>query len=222
MNILLVGPIASGKGTQAQKLIKKFNLAHVEMGTLLRSVAKEETSLGEKVRRFLDSGRLVTDNIVAAVVNNYLQSIGRLDGILFDGFPRILSQAKYFEEFLKQKGLKIDVVLYLTLPKEEILSRILNRRTCEKCGQVYNLVTNPPKKEGVCDGCGGRLISRSDETPEKTTVRIKWFEDEVIPMIEYYRQKGMVEEVDGNRPIEVIFEDIVKRLKKRGLIKENA
>jgi adenylate kinase len=218
MNILLVGPIASGKGTQAEKLIEKFNLAHVEMGSLLRSITREETPLGRKVKGFLDSGKLVTDDIVAEVVNNYLQSVGRLDGILFDGFPRILSQAKYFEEFLSQKGLKIDVVLYLTLPKEEILSRILNRRTCEKCGRVYNLVTNPPKTEGVCDDCGGKLISRSDETPEKTAVRVKWFEDEVIPMIEYYRQKGLVEEIDGNRPIEVIFEDIVERLKKRRLI----
>jgi adenylate kinase len=218
MNILLVGPIASGKGTQAEKLIEKFNLAHVEMGSLFRSITKEETPLGRKVKEFLDSGKLVTDDIVAEVVNNYLQSIGRLDGILFDGFPRILSQAKYFEEFLKKKGLRLDVVLYLALPEKEILSRILNRRTCEKCGRIFNVVTNPPKVEGVCDFCGDKLITRSDETPEKTAVRIEWFEKEVVPMINYYKEKGLVEEIDGNRPIEVIFEDIVERLRKRGLI----
>lgn len=218
MNILLVGPIASGKGTQAQKLITKFNLAHVEMGGLLRSVTKEETPLGLKVKDFLDNGKLVTDDIVAEIVESYLQSIDRLDGILFDGFPRILSQAKYFEEFLTKKGLEIDIVLYLTLPQEEILSRILNRRTCEKCGKIFNVVTNPPKVEGVCDDCGGKLVTRSDETPEKSAVRIKWFEDEVVPMINYYKEKGMVEEIDGNRPIEEIFADIVERLKKRGLV----
>lgn len=218
MNILLVGPIASGKGTQAQKLIEKFNLAHLEMGGLFRSITKEDSDLGRKVKDFLDNGKLVTDDIVAEVVENYLQGIGRLDGILFDGFPRILPQARYFEEFLTRKGLKIDVVLYLTLPKEEILSRILNRRTCEQCGKIFNVVTNPSKVEGVCDVCGGRLITRSDETPEKTAVRIEWFEKEVLPMIDYYKQKGIVEEVDGERPIEVIFEDIVERLEKRGLI----
>ncbi len=222
MNILLVGPIASGKGTQAQKLIEKFNLAQVEMGSLLRSVSKEETPLGQKVRDFLDHRILVTDDIVAEVVDKYLDGIGRLDGILFDGFPRKLSQAKYFEEFMVKKGLKIDIVINLTLPREEIFKRLQNRRTCEKCGKVYNLLTNPPKTEGACDDCGGKLIKRSDETPEKTVVGLRQFEEITMPMIEYFRQKGIVEEVDGNRPIEVIFEDIVERLKKRGLVKENA
>lgn len=219
MNILLVGPIASGKGTQAEKLIEKFNLAHVEMGGLLRAVSKEETPLGGKVREFINNGRLVTDEIVVEIVNNYLQSIGRLDGILFDGFPRIVSQAEYFEKFLHEKGLKLNAVIYLILPREEILNRIINRRTCEKCGKVFNVVTKPPKTEGLCDYCGGKLISRTDETPEKTATRIDWFEKEVLPMINFYKTKGVVEEVDGNRPIEAIFNDIVARLQKRGLVK---
>lgn len=218
MNILLVGPIASGKGTQADQLINRFGLAHLEMGGLFRGITKEDSPLGHKVKDFLDNGKLVTDDIVFEVVNDFLTKIGKLDGILFDGFPRILSQAKYFEEFSKEKGLNLDVVVYLSLPKEEILSRILNRRTCEKCGKIFNVVTLPPKVEGICDFCGGNLVTRSDETPEKTAVRIEWFENEVLPMIEYYKGKGIVEEVDGNRPIEVIFEDIVERLTKRGLI----
>lgn len=217
MNILLIGPIASGKGTQAEKLIDKFNLAHVEMGGLLRAVSKQETPLGEKVREFINNGKLVTDDIVVEIVNNYLQGIGKLDGILFDGFPRIVSQAEYFEKFLHEKGLKLDIVIYLTLPRAEILNRIVNRRTCEKCGKVFNLVTRPPKTEGVCDYCGGKLMSRSDETPEKTATRIDWFEKEVLPVVDFYGTKGIVEKVDGNRPIEAIFTDIVERLEKRGL-----
>lgn len=221
MNILLVGPIASGKGTQAQNLIEKFNLAHLEMGGLLRSISKKETPLGYKVKEFINSGKLVTDDIVVEVVENYLQSIDRLDGILFDGFPRVLSQAKYFEEFLTKKGLMIDVVLYLTLPEEEILNRVLNRRTCEKCGKIFNIVTNPPRTEGLCDNCGGKLVSRSDETPEKTATRIEWFEKEVVPMIDFYKSKNMVEEIDGDQPIKKIFIDIIERLKKRGLVASN-
>lgn len=218
MNILLVGPIASGKGTQAQKLLTKYNLAHVEMGGLLRLVAKEDSTLGNKVKEFLDNRILVTDDIIFEVINSYLKNIGKLDGILFDGFPRKLSQAKYFENFMEKSGLKIDVVVELTLPTNEILSRIMNRRTCEKCGRIYNKITNPPKVVDICDDCGGKLITRSDETPEKTLTGIKQFEEITMPMIEYYKTKNMVEEIDGNRPIEVIFEDITERLKKRGLV----
>lgn len=217
MNLLLVGPIASGKGTQAEKLITKYSLAHVEMGRLLRVISKEETETGQRVRELLDRGSLIPDEIASEVVNTHLQSVNRLKGILFDGFPRILSQAKYFEKFMTEKGVKIDMVIYLTLPREEIFKRLANRRTCEQCGKVYNLSTKPPMVGGICDDCGGKLVSRSDESPEKSAVRIDWFEKQVIPMINYYRSKGMVEEVDGNRSIEVIFEDIVSRLEKRGL-----
>jgi adenylate kinase len=117
-----------------------------------------------------------------------------------------------------RKGLRLDVVINLTLPREEIFKRLENRRTCEKCGKVFNLLTKPPKTEGICDFCGGKLVSRSDETSEKTAIRIEQFEEQTLPLIEYYRKKGMVEEIDGNRPIEVIFEDMVERLRKRGLI----
>lgn len=218
MNILIVGPQASGKGTQAEKLIEKFKLAHVEMGSLLRNIAKEETPLGYRVAELVNNGKLVPDEMVIEILNKYLNSMGRLGGILFDGFPRIVSQAKYFEKFLAEKGQKLNVVIYLTLPREEVLKRLINRRTCSICGKVFNLLTKPPKVEGVCDFCGGKLIIREDETPERINSRLDWFEKEVVPMIEFYRQRGMVEEIDGNRPIEAIFKDIVESLKKRGLI----
>lgn len=218
MNLLIIGPPASGKGTQAEKLVNEYNLAHVEMGGMLREIGKEETALGEKVKKFLDEGKLATDDIVAEVVSKHLQGLGRIDGILFDGFPRIVSQAKYLENFMKEKDLRLDVVIYLTLSEEEIYKRLLNRRTCEQCGKVFNVVTNPPKIEGVCDYCGGKLVTRSDESPEKTAVRIQWFKDQVVPMIGFYHKRGTVEEIDGNRPIETIFEDIQERLAKRGLV----
>lgn len=217
MNILLIGPQASGKGTQAEKLVEKYSLAHIEMGKLLRSVEKEDSDLGRKVAEMMQNGILVTDEIVIEVMNKYLQSINRLDGILFDGFPRVLSQAEYFEKFLEEKGKKIDLVIYLVLPREETFKRIANRRICEKCGKVFNLVTNPPRVEGVCDYCSGQLIIRNDETPEKINIRLDQFEKQTKPLVDFYQKKGIVEEVDGNRPIDVIFEDIVSRIKNRNL-----
>lgn len=218
MNLLIVGPQASGKGTQAEKLIEKFGLAHVEMGNLLRNIAKEQTPLGYKVADLVNNGKLVPDELVIEILGQYLNGIGRLEGILFDGFPRIISQAEYFEKFLQEKGQKLDLVIYLTLPREEVFKRLTNRRTCSKCGKVFNLLTKPPKVAGVCDFCSGELIVRADETPEKINSRLDWFEQGVLPMIDFYRQKEMVEEIDGNRPIEVVFEDVVKRLRQRGLI----
>lgn len=217
MNILLVGPIASGKGTQAEKLIEKYKLAHVEMGAILRNIAKEEIPLGRKIKELIEDGKLVTNDIIAEVVDRYLKDIDRFDGILFDGFPRIVSQAEDFEKFMAGKKMKIDLVIYLTLPEGEIYKRLARRRTCKDCGKIFNILTRPPKVEGVCDFCGGGLIIRNDESPKKTAVRIEWFKREVLPMIDLYRKRGIVEEIDGDRPKETIFEDIVERLKKRGL-----
>ena len=218
MNILLIGPQGSGKGTQAEKLIGSFDLAHVEMGGLLRKISKEENPLGEKVSDLKNNGKMVPDEIIIEIVNNYLSSIGRLDGILFDGFPRIISQAQYFEKYLESKNQKLDLVINLSLPREEVFKRLSSRRTCEQCGHIFNIVTNPPKTEGVCDSCGGELIIRKDETPEKINARLDAFENQTVPMIEFFRKKGLVEEVDGNRQIETIFADIVERLKKRSLV----
>lgn len=218
MNILVVGPQGSGKGTQAEKLIEKFGLAHVEMGALLRQISKEESELGLKVREIINSGQLVPDQMTIEILNRYLQAISRLDGILFDGFPRVVSQAEYFDKFMAEKGKKLDVVISLTLPREEVFRRLASRRTCSKCGKVFNVLTKPPKAEGVCDYCQGELIVRADETPEKIEKRLNTFEEQTVPMIDYYRRQGIVEEIDGNRPIETIFEDIVRRLNQRGLI----
>lgn len=221
MNILLIGPSASGKGTQAEKLVSRFNLGYLEMGGLLRKISKEETPLGYKVNEYINiKGQLVPDEIIIEVVNSYLNSLGRLEGILFDGFPRIVSQAKIFEEFLAKKGKKLDLAIYLKVPRQIIFDRIASRRICEQCGLAYNLITNPPKTENFCDRCGGKLVIRGDETPEKIEARLDWFEKQTKPMIRYYQKQGILEEVDGNRPIEKIASDIVVRLKKRGLVSD--
>lgn len=219
MNILIIGPQGSGKGTQAEKLTERFGLAYVSMGGIFRSLKDKDTPLAKRATEFVEKGILVPDDIVIELINEYLNGIGRLDGIVFDGFPRVLSQAEYFDKFLAEKGKKIDVVFYLTLSKEETLKRLGSRRTCSKCGKVYNIITTPPQKEGLCDTCGGELIVRTDETPEAIETRLNEFSVKTTPLINYYGQRGIVEKVDGDRPIDVIFEDIVSRLEKRGLIK---
>lgn len=218
MNIVILGPQGSGKGTQAEKLVNKYKLAYVEMGEILRGIVKEDTLLGNKVNEFINvQGKLVPDEIIFEVINNHLRNIGKFDGILFDGFPRIISQAVYLDDFLKKKGKKIDLLIFLTLAREVSIKRLTSRRICEKCGAIFNLITQPPKQPFLCDLCDGKLITRADENPEKINVRLNEFEKHTVPMIEAYRRKGIVEEVDGNRPIEPIFEDIVQRISKRGL-----
>lgn len=218
MNILIVGPQASGKGTQAEKLIDKYKLTYVESGGLLRNISQDGTPFGNQVAEIINSGQLVPDGMIIKIIDDYLAGIGKLDGILFDGFPRVVPQAEYFAKYLDQKGQKLDLVIYLTLPREEVFKRLANRRTCSQCGKVFNVLTKPPKKGGICDFCGGTLVIREDETLEKINKRLDEFENKTVPMVEYYKQKGMVEEIDGDRPIEVIFADIVERLKKRGLL----
>lgn len=218
MNILLVGPQGAGKGTQAEKLVQAFNLAYLQTGGIFREIQTQDTPLGRQVTEFMNKGILVPDEIVVEVVKAYLEKIGRMDNIVFDGFPRNVAQAEYFDKLLAEKNEAIDVVFFLTLSEEETIRRLSNRRICEKCGQIFNLLTKPPKVENICDACGGRLITRSDETPEAIKKRLEEFWTKTRPLIDYYSQKGIVEEIDGNRPIEEIFEDILVRLKKRGLI----
>jgi adenylate kinase len=218
MYILIIGPPGAGKGTQAERLAEKFNLAWVEMGSLLRRVKEEDTPLGNKVKGFVEKGILVPDKLINEVLDNYLRRIEKLDGTVFDGFPRVVSQAEYFDKFLAGKGKKIDLVVYLTLPKGETFKRLSSRRVCLRCGQVYNLLNQPPKNDSVCDSCGGKLIIRSDETPEAITKRLTEFERQTRPLIEFYQTKGILEKVDGDRSIEAITEDIFERLKKRGLV----
>ncbi len=218
MNLLIVGPQASGKGTQTEKLIDRFGLTHVEMGGILRTISRQDTDLGKEVSGFINNGLLVPDDIIIKVINAYLQNLGESHGTLFDGFPRVISQAQYFEQYLAQKGQKLDLVIYLTLPREEVFKRLSNRRTCSACGKVFNILTKPSKKEGVCDFCGSELIIRQDETPEKINKRLDEFDTKTMPMIRYFQAKGLVEEFDGNRPIDDIFNAIVESLKEHGLV----
>ena len=218
MIILLIGPQASGKGTQAKLLVEKFGMTYFEMGKIFREISKERSSWGRRISAFVLNGKPVPDDLTIQIADKSFEQMKDLGNVVFDGLPRTPDQAKYLEDLLSKHGKKIDLVVYLSLAKEKVFERLANRRTCSQCGRVYNTVTSPPIVDGVCDSCGGKLVVRDDETPERIYRRLSWFDLNVLPTIEYFKGKGLVEEVDGDRPIEVIFKDIVERLKKRGLV----
>lgn len=213
MNIVVLGLPASGKGTQAELLANKLGLYYLEMGEVLREIAKEKTSLGKEVNRIVyQEGGLVPDKAMRQIVGKLLAEIKPDKGIVFDGYPRKLSQYQDLEKMLANRGAKIDKVFFLKVSRETIIKRISSRRVCPRCDSEYNLITRPPKKNKLCDQCQVKLIQRQDDKPGIVKKRLETYRRLTIPMIKHVRQQGILEEVDGERPIEVIHQDIMNRL----------
>lgn len=211
MNIIVLGPPGSGKGTQAELLAKKLNLYHLQTGQIARELAKKD----DRIREMVNSGKLVPAEEMTMYVLDFLHSEGKnLTNILFEGFPRFITQYEALEQFLKNKGDDIDAVISLEITKDEVVKRLSGRRTCESCGKIYNTLTNPPKVEGVCDNCGGKLIQRDDDTPESIKVRFEYYYANTKELTEYLDKKGKLIKIDAARPIEVIFEDILSKMEK--------
>jgi len=219
MNLIVIGPQASGKGTQASLLKEKLGLFHLSTGVALREASKNKTDLGKRIKKYLEAGKLVPDEILEKVVGKLLTKGNLKKGIIFDGTPRVENQLFVLEEMLAQKKASIDRVIYIKLNKEKVLKRLSGRVVCDDCGKNYNLLTLPPKKEGICDHCEGRLKRRDDESPVAIKERLSIYQKDTLPILDLFRQKGILEEVNGERPIEVIFEDIMGRLKRAGLAK---
>jgi len=217
VNIVFLGPPGSGKGTQARLLVKEFNWAYFSLGDILRRLAKEETDLGKKIKRTLEKGKLVDDQLVAKILKDFLKEEASC-GIIFDGFPRTLSQAKLLAKAINSYG-KIDLAIYLQVGDKEVRRRLGARLVCPHCGAVYNLLTCPPKKKGVCDFCGHRLEKRSDETLTAINSRLKLFHQRTRPVIDYFKDKGVLVTVDGERPIGVIYQEIKKIILRLGAYK---
>ena len=212
MNLIVLGPQGSGKGTQARLLVSKLGLVYLEMGEVLRELASKKTPLGEKIASFQSQGKLVTDEIITEVLKSFLTEENFKKGILFDGFPRTFPQAGLLEDELKNHQVKIDRVIFLNISFQESLRRLKARRICPTCGANYNLVTMPPKNGELCDQCGSQLIARSDETDEVIKERLAVYQKETLPLIEAYRQKGILLEVNGGQPVAAIHLEILKNL----------
>lgn len=212
MILFIAGPQGSGKGTQAKLLVERFGLLHIEVGNLLREKAEEDSSLGEKIAFYINKGAMVPDKITFFLVNQLLTGQNLKKGIIFDGFPRRLTQLFWLEKQLKAKNSSLDHLIYLTLSKKESVRRLSGRRICPKCNRNYNLVTMPPKNDELCDECQIPLVSRADETKEAIEKRLLNYQRRTKPMISYLKEKGKVIEIDGSPSVEKISAAILKKL----------
>lgn len=212
MNIIILGPQGSGKGTQAKLLTEKLGLVYLEMGQILREISTQKTLLGEKVGSFLHRGILVDDDIIVEILKNYLTKENFEKGILLDGFPRNLNQVNLLEETLKKHQTKIDKVIFLNLSSKESIRRLNARRICPKCGRNFNLITVQPKKDNLCDDCGVQLVKRNDENEEVINQRLKVYQQQTKPVIDYFQQKGILLEINGEQSVENIHQEILKKI----------
>lgn len=214
MNIVLLGAPASGKGTQSELLSKKFHLYHLSTGTIARSLAEKD----ERISEIINSGRLIPEEEMTMYVINFLSEERQdLKNILFEGFPRFISQYEALENFLETKGEKIDFVISLEVSEKVAVERISSRRVCSNCGENFNIVTRPPKVEGICDKCGGKLIQRADDNPEAVKVRFQYYRDNTKGLIDYLDKKGKLIKVNGERDINIISKDLEEIVSKQSL-----
>ena len=193
MNLIFMGPPGAGKGTQAEIISKKLGIPTVSTGLMLRGAVKEGTELGKIAEKCMSEGKLVPDDIIVGIIKEKLNSEELASGFILDGFPRTVAQA----EALTETGTKIDKVLSLEVPDEKIVERLSSRRECSKCGVPYNVISNKPQKEGICDKCGGELIMRADDNPETIMNRLNIYHNETEPIKAYYEKLGLLVIAEG-------------------------
>ncbi len=214
MDLILLGPPGSGKGTQAKKMVDRYHLPQISTGDILRAALKEKTPLGLEAKQYMDQGKLVPDEVVVGIVRDRLKASDCQGGFILDGFPRTVPQAEALETTLKAMNRGIGHVISIEVANAELLKRLGGRRTCRNCGAMYHLVFDPPKKKAVCDTCGGELYQRADDQEKTIRERLKVYDKQTAPLIQYYRGKGLLRAIDGVGGVEEIFQRIVKAIGK--------
>lgn len=211
--LIFLGPPACGKGTQTAKLAEHFGFPHVDTGSLLRAEISAGTENGKIAKQFIDKGNLVPVELVGAIIKDRLSQDDCKEGFILDGFPRSVEQADLLEIIRKELDGDNEVdfrATYFDLPTEILIARIVNRRSCKNCGEIYNLKFKPPVKENVCDKCGGELIQRKDDNEETAKARFDTYFNETAPLIEYYKNKGVLSTIDANGSIDEVWERLLK------------
>ena len=210
MVIIMLGAPGTGKGTIASILTEKLGIPQVSTGDIFRKHIGEQTELGKLAEKYISQGKLVPDDVTIGLVENRLEEDDVKEGIILDGFPRTVKQAEELDKILENKGKKVDLVINLTTPEEEIVERIVNRRICSNCKSVYNLVLNPPKQEGICDKCGGELIKRKDDNEETVKQRFNSYIEQTSPLVDYYEKKGNLYSAVVSKSINKLGKDVAK------------
>ena len=210
MVIIMLGAPGTGKGTVAGILMEKLKFPQVSTGDIFRKHIKEKTKLGKLAEDYLSKGELVPDDVTIGIVEERLKEDDVQNGIILDGFPRTVQQAKVLDEMLEKQNKKIDMVVNLTTPKEEIIERIVNRRICPNCKAVYNLVLNPSKKEGICDKCGSELIQRKDDSIDTVESRLDNYFKVTSPLIDYYEKNGTLYSATVSKSVNKMGPDVAK------------
>lgn len=217
MNILIIGPQGCGKGTQAQKLVEKYGFKTVEMGELLRDIAKQPTELGEMIRQINERKEMSPDSVVLDILDQELEKIESERGVIFDGIPRMPSQIAPFEEIMAKHGRKVDKVLFINISPEESTRRISKRYHCEKCRKPMVLGKDFHSIKESCDICNGKITQRGDDTPDGIKKRLTTFAEKTMPVVEYYMKKGLAVEIDGELPENEVFAKIVSNLETQAI-----
>ncbi len=212
MKIIMLGAPGAGKGTQAKKIAAKYGIPHISTGDIFRANIKGGTELGMKAKTFMDQGMLVPDEITIGMLMDRIHEEDCKNGYVLDGFPRTIPQAESLTEALKGMGEAIDYAVNVDVPDENIVSRMGGRRACVGCGATYHVEFNAPKTEGVCDTCGEKLVLRDDDKPETVQKRLNVYHEQTQPLIDYYKNAGVLKEVDGTKNMEAVFLDIVSIL----------
>ena len=208
MKIVMLGAPGAGKGTQAKMLASKYQIPHISTGDIFRANIKEGTELGNKAKGYMDQGLLVPDELVVDLVVDRLTWDDAKEGYILDGFPRTIPQAQALTDALAKTGEKLDFAIDIEIPDQNIIERMGGRRACVACGATYHIVNIPPKKEGTCDKCGAQLILRDDDKPETVQKRLEVYHDQTQPLIDYYKNEGVLKEVDGTVDMADVFASI--------------
>lgn len=212
MNLILMGLPGAGKGTQAEKIVEKYNIPHISTGDMFRLAIKEGTALGKEAKSFMDKGELVPDEVTIGIVRERLSKDDCQKGFLLDGFPRTIAQAEALENLLKDMNESLDYVLHIDVPTDQLVERLTGRRVCPTCGATYHVIYNPPKVEGKCDKDGSELIQREDDQPDTVRKRLDVNIEQTQPMLDFYKEKGYLVTIEGDQDINQVFKDIDEKL----------